>query len=173
MKTLAKIVGAIALCLAAGLIVVRITGFNPIGNIPGPGNYPGLWLSGNVVTTPVTDWSFVTQYKTDKVQTRTWYGIPHSVTTSYILHDGQLYLTSMFAAGVPFPNGKSWVANVTRDPHVLLKFGNNLYPCTLSHVTDLNERAAVLGERAKQNPQLLVSNSANGPMLHLFRVLPE
>jgi hypothetical protein len=173
MKTVVKIVGAIVVCLVLVLAVLRITGFNPIGNTPGPGNYPGLWLSGTVAKTPVTDWSFVSQYKTDKVQTRTWYGIPHSVTTSYILYNGQLYLTSMFAKGVPFPEGKSWVKNVMRDPHVRLKFGNNLYDCTLSHVTDLGEREAVLGPRAKQNPQLLAANTSNGPVLHLFHVTPE
>ena len=71
MKTSAKIIGAILVCLVLALVVLRITGFSPIGNIPGPGNYPGLWLSGNVVTTPVTDWSFASQYETDKLQTRT------------------------------------------------------------------------------------------------------
>jgi hypothetical protein len=173
MKTLAKVVSGILICLVLFLVVVRITGFNPTGDKPGPGNYPGLWLSGNIVTTPVSDWSFVSQYKTDKLQARTWYLIPHSVTTGFIVHNGQLYITSMFGAGVPFPQGKSWVSNVMRDPHVRLKFGNDLYDCTLSHVTDSDERAAVLGERAKQNPQLLVSNASNGPMMHLFHVQPE
>ena len=172
MRTLAKTVGAILVCLVLVLVVLRFTGFNPIGNTPGPGNYPGLWLSGTVVNTPVTDWSFVAQYKTDKLQTRTWYIIPHSVTTAFILHNGQLYITSMFGKGVPFPEGKSWVKNVMRDPHVRLKFGDNLYDCTLSPVTDPDERAAVLAPRAKQNPQLLASNPANGPVLHLFHVLP-
>lgn len=173
MKTLARVVGAILLCLVLVLAVLRITGFNPIGDTPGPGNYPGLWLSGKAVTTPVTDWSFVTRYKTDKVQTRTWYIMPHSVTTGFIVHNGQLYLTSMFAAGVPFPQGKSWVKNVMRDPHVRLKFGNDLYDCTLSHVTDPDERAVVLAPRARQNPRLLASNAGNGPVLHLFHVLPD
>src|ERR1700733_2931475 len=168
MKTVAKIVGAILVCLALALVVLRITGLDPIGNTPGPGNYPGLWLSGKVVSTPVTDWSFATQYRTDKVQTRTWYMIPHSVTTGFIVHNGQLYLTSMFPAGTPFPQGKSWVTNVMRDPHVRLKFGNDLYDCTLSHVTDSEERAAVLGPRANQNPQPTTSNATNGPVLHLF-----
>jgi hypothetical protein len=97
MRTLAKFVGGIVVCVVLALVVLRATGFNPIGNTPGPGNYPGVWLSGTVVSTPVTDWSFVSQYKTDKVQTRTWYWIPHSVTTGYILYNNQLYLTSMFA----------------------------------------------------------------------------
>ena len=63
MKKSVKIAGAILVCLALLLVVLRITGFNPIGDTPGPGNYPGLWLSGKVVTTPVTDWSFATQYR--------------------------------------------------------------------------------------------------------------
>jgi hypothetical protein len=170
MRTLAKIVGAIVVWLVLALVVLRLTGFNPIGNTPGPGNYPGLWLSGTVVKPPVTDWSFVSQYKTDKVQTRTWYGIPHSVTTGFILYHGQLYLTSMFAKGVPFPDGKNWVKNVMRDPHVRLKFGDRLYDCVLSPVTDADERAAVLGARATRNPQLLAADSTNGPVMHLFHV---
>ena len=173
MKTLAKIVGALVVCLVVALGALRATGFEPTGDVPGPGNYPGLWLRGDVVTTPVTDWSFVTQYKTDKVQTRTWYMIPHSVTTGFIVHNGQLYLTSMFAAGVPYPQGKSWVMNVMRDPHVRLKLGDDLYDCILSPVTDPDEKAAVLGPRARQNPQLVASNATDGPVLHLFHVLPE
>jgi hypothetical protein len=74
---------------------------------------------------------------------------------------------------VPFPQGKSWVSNVIRDPHVRLKFGDDLYDCKLSHVTDPNERAAVLEQRAKQSPQLLASNPSTGPYLHLFHVMPE
>jgi hypothetical protein len=173
MKTLAKIVGGILVCLVLTLVVLRITGFNPIGDTPGRGNYPGLWLSGTLVTTPVTDWSFATQYRTDKVQTRTWYLIPHSVTTGHIVHNGQLYLTSNFQAGVPFPQGKSWVTNVMRDPHVRLKFGDKLYDCVLSYVTDPDERAAVLAPMAKRNPQILAVNSTTGPVMHLFRVLPQ
>jgi len=173
MKTLAKSVGLVLVCLILALAVLRATGLNPIGDTPGRGNYPGLWLSGTVVTTPVTDWSFANQYKTDKLQTRTWYLIPHSVTTGHIVHNGQLYITSFFAAGVPFPQGKSWVTNVMRDPHVRLKFGNNLYDCVLSHVTDPDEKAAVLGPRAAQSAQLSAANATGGPVMHLFHVLPQ
>ena len=41
------------------------------------------------------------------------------------------------------------------------------------HVTDPDERAAVLASRATQNPQLLASSAPNGPVLHFFRVQPE
>jgi hypothetical protein len=78
----------------------------------------------------------------------------------------------MFPAGVPYPEGKSWVKNVIRDPHVRLKFGNNLYDCVLSPVTDPDERAAVLGPRAQRNPQLMATNT-NGPVMHLFHAQAE
>ena len=173
MKTVARIAGVILVCLALVLVILRVTGLNPIGDKPGPGNYPGLWLSGKVVTTPVTDWSFATEYQWDKVQTRTWYMIPHSVTTGFIVHNGQLYLTSNFAAGRPFPQGKSWTKNVMRDPHVRIKFGNNLYDCILSPVTDPDERAAVLGPRAKQDLPPTASMASNGPVMHLFHAVSE
>jgi hypothetical protein len=175
MKTAAKIVAVIVICLALALVVLRITGLNPIGDVPGPRNYPGLWLSGQVVNAPVTDWSFVTQYRTDKVQTRTRFLIPHSVTTGFIVYNGQLYLTSMFRAGMPFPQGKMWVSDVMRDPHVRLKFGDKLYDCVLSHVTDPDERAAVLGSRAKQFPQPTASNATSGavPVMHLFHAVSQ
>lgn len=175
MKTAAKIVVVVLICLAVVLVVLRITGLNPIGDVPGPRNYPGLWLSGQVVTTPVTDWSFVTQYRTDKVQTRTRFLIPHSVTTGFIVYNGQLYLTSMFRAGMPFPQGKMWVSDVMRDPRVRIKFGDKLYNCVLSPVIDPVERTAVLGSRAKQFPQPAASNATNGAVavMHLFHAVSQ
>jgi hypothetical protein len=167
MKIAGKIIGGIVVILVLLLVVLRITGFNPIGNAPGPGNYPGLWLSGKVVNAPVTDWSFAKQYKTDKLQTRTSYLIPHSVTTGFMVHDGQLYIMSIFGAGVPYPQGKKWVANVTRDPHVRLKLGDNLYDCILTPVTDADERAAVLGPRAR------ASKTGNGPTTYLFHAVSD
>jgi hypothetical protein len=173
MKTVAKIAAAILVCLALVLVVLRITGLNPIGNTPGPGNYPGLWLTGQVVTAPVTDWSFATKYRTDKVQTRTWFLLPHSVTTGFIVHNGQLYLTSMFRAGMPYPQGKMWVSDVMRDPRVRVKFGDKLYDCILSPVTDPDEKAAVLGSRAEQNPNSGSSNATGGPVMHLFHAASQ
>ena len=164
MKALWKVLGVILACLLLLLVVARIVGFEPNGR------RPGLWLKGDLVTTPVADWSFTDKIQNVKIQTTTWYLLPHSVTTGFIFHDGQLYITSMFGKGVPFPDGKSWVKNVMRDPHVRLKFGDNLYDCTLSPVSDPGERAAVLGPRAERNPQLLASDSTNGPVLHLFHV---
>jgi len=164
MKTLLKVLGIILICLVLLLVVLRATGLEP------KDRRPGLWLKGELVTTPVSDWSFVNKYATDRVQTRTWYLIPHSVNTGFIVYNGQLYLTSNFAAGVPYPQGKNWVSNAVRDPHVRLKFGNQLFDRTVSPVTDPTERANVLQALAARNHQQAPSN---GSTMHLFHVLPE
>ena len=155
MKKLLKVMGGILAGLLLLLGILRITGFGPIGDTPGPHNYPGLWLSGEVVTTPVTDWSWVDQRKarTVKVQTNTWYLIPHSVTTYCVTYNGQLYLTSVYPAGVEYPHGRNWNANVARDPHVRIKIDGKLYDRKLVYVTDPSEKAAVLVAKGKKYPE--------------------
>lgn len=142
MRTLLKIIGGVLVCLVLLLMVLSITGFEPRDKIP------GLWLKGNLVTTPVADWSFTDKYPTIKIQTRTWYLLPHSVTIVCFSHDGQLYLFSVY----PFGTRRSWNDNVARDPHVRIKIGNQLYDRTLTLVTDPAEIAAALQARARKYP---------------------
>ncbi len=139
----------VALILA--VVALRITGLDP------KERRPGLWLSGTVVTTPVTDWSFTDKDPTIFVETRTWYGIPHSVTTSCVSYEGRLYLTSVYREGAEFPRDKLWNRNIVRDPHVRLKIGDQLYDRTLSMVTDPALRRAVLEAKAKKYPRQRVS----------------
>jgi hypothetical protein len=113
----------IAALLALGLVTLRTTGLNPRGP------RPGLWLSGNLITTPVTDWSFANAYPTIEVQTRTWYLIPHSVTIYGAGYQDHLYLQA-------FGN---WKRNVIRDPHVRIKIGNDLYDRIAVYVNDRTE----------------------------------
>ena len=99
MKTLLKIAGGIVICVVLLLVILRFTGFEP-GACPDPGaslacRVPGLWLRGNLVTTPVTDWSFTGQYQNAKLQTRGPFGLPHSIGTYLVSYNGQLYLTSV------------------------------------------------------------------------------
>ena len=148
-------------CLILVLVVLRVTGLDP------QERRPGLWLTGDVVTTPVTDWSFVAQYPTDKLQTRSWYLLPHSVTTNFIVSNGQLYLTSIFLPGT-FPQSKSWTTNIVRDPQVRVKFGNQLFDCNLSVVTDPAEKAPLIEAYAKKYPDLMASIATHGQMLYLF-----
>ena len=141
MKIAGKIIVGVLVGLFLVLLVVRATGLNPHGGVP------GLWLSGNVVTTPETDWSWTDKYQTDELQTNTWYGLPHSVTTWNIAYNGQLYLATSGA------DVREWPKNVARDPHVRLKIGDQLFDCTLVVVTDPAEIAGMMQVRAKKYHQ--------------------
>ena len=144
MKTVLKIVGGIVVCLLVALIVLRITGLEPHNT------RPGLWLKGDVVTTPVTDWSFTDKYRTLKLQTNSWYGLPHSVTITCTAYNRQLYIDSVYGDGGDYPHGRRWNDNVARDPHVRIKVGNQLYDRTLVPVTDPAEIEAIETQKRKK-----------------------
>ena len=162
MKTLLKTVVVILVFLVLLLLVARITGFGPNGP------RPGLWLKGDLVTTPVADWSFTDSIHDVEIQTNTWYLLPHSVTINCVSYKGQLYLASFYPAGLAYPHGRSWNENVARDPHVRIKIGDHLYDRTLALVTDPAEQETVKEARAKKYPELKLPP---GGTIVLFRVL--
>lgn len=98
---------------------------------------PGTRLSGTVVDSPAS-WDFLEDRQQLYVQTSTWYGIPHSVTTTSIVSDGTLYVPCGWCPG------KRWPKNVAADPDVLVKAGDNLYPLVAERVTDMQEKMRVL-----------------------------
>lgn len=162
MKKLMKILGAIVVLIVLLLLVLPITGFEPHGRMP------GLWLKGDVVTTPVTDWSFTDAVETVKVQTNTRYLLPHSVTTNCVSYNGQLYLTSLYRAGLTYPQGRGWNTNIARDPHVRIKVGNNLYDRSLSLVTDPAEYDGVYQMKRKKYPQQKIPPGAKFMIFHVM-----
>src|SRR5438445_13164118 len=109
MKTLLKIAGALVACLVLLLLVLSVTGLEPRQRTP------GLWLKGPLVTTPVTDWTFTDKIDTVKVQTRTWYLLPHSLTTYCVAYNGKLYLDSFNREVLHYPFGSSWHEELTRE----------------------------------------------------------
>ena len=145
MKTFLKIVTAgIVGCLVLAVIVLRVTGLEPRNT------RPGLWLKGDLVTTPVTDWTFTDKYRTIKLQTNSWYMLPHSVTITCVSYQGQLYLDSIYGEGGDYPHGRRWNDNVARDPHVRLKVGNQLFDRKLVSVTDPAEIDAIETQKRKK-----------------------
>lgn len=163
MKTFLKIVGIVLICLIVVLIIFRITGFGPHGRTP------GLWLSGTLATAPVTDWSFAEKYHTLEIQTRTPYLLPHSVTTACISYMGQLYVGSIYAAGLQYPHGRSWNENVARDPHVRIKIGNKLYDGTLVHIIDPALISAVLQAEQAKTAGFRVPPNGSLQLFHLVQ----
>src|SRR5437016_228432 len=151
---IALLVGILALTLLA----LRVTGLEPqyldLSDLRAHHMIarPGLWLKGEVVTTPVTDWSFVDQVEhpgrslnTVLVETRTRYFIPHSVRTVPFVRNGRLYIRShQDRMDLQFPNDKSWTANVARDPRVRIKIGDKLYEATMVLIADRAQAIALL-----------------------------
>ena len=148
MKTLGKVIAGIVILAIVLLVILRFTGFPP--TVFGA----GLWLSGNRIDAPVTDWSFTDNYPTVEVQTRSWYGLPHSVIIYCVTYNGRLYLSSLVPKDAPqYPRGRQWNRNVAHDPHVRLKVGDNLYDLTVTYVTDPAERDAVIQNERKKYPK--------------------
>jgi hypothetical protein len=148
MKILLRIGGAILIGLILLLFATRITGFEPkeCETASSLGcRLPGLWLKGDVVTTPVNDWSFTDKVHTIKVQTQTPFLLPYSVAAWCAVYNGNLYVTSY--------RGRRWVEDIVSDPNVRLKIGNQLFDRTLTMITDPTEKAGVLQAKAKKYPE--------------------
>jgi len=156
--------GLLAICiLAVGtLLTLRVTGLAP--GHPSARDYakagrsarPGLWLKGEVVHQAVTNWDWVNQFSdpfgenATELETRTWYGIPHSVTVLLVPRGDKLYLQSSaqtFRLDKKFPDSKAWWRNVERDPRVRLKIGGKIYEMTVALIRDRAEVARLRGGR--------------------------
>jgi hypothetical protein len=161
MKTLGKLLGSILVLLILLLLMFRLTGLPPAGG------WPGLWLRGGVVTDPVNDWSFTDQYPVIQVQTKSWYGLPHSVNTHCVAYNGQLYWGSSHPASQPYPGRRIWDRNVARDPHVRLKIGGKIHERVLVHGVDPAEHYAVVQAEMKEYPNYRYPKGSEVNIFHV------
>jgi len=81
----------------------------------------------------VSDWSFTDGVEEILIETRTGYGLPHSVTIWCVAIDGQLYVG---ASAPDFPKERRWVRNVRRDPDVRLAIAGQIYERRLELISD-------------------------------------
>jgi len=98
---------------------------------------PGLWLSGEEVSTLPDDWTFTDDHKEIAVEVSTPYLISHSVTIWCAQVGGTLYIAA--AA----PDSKNWPGWVEDDPAVRLKIGDAVYAARLDQLADVAEISAV------------------------------
>jgi hypothetical protein len=154
--------GGIIIGLVLLLLILRVVGLDPQEMTP------GLWLRGEAVTTPVTDWSFLPANGLMAVETKEWFFPPlaHSVTTAYTFVNNKIYVPSLYPAGVEFPAARHWNKNVVNDPHVRIKLGDKLYDAIMVRVTDPAENEALRQSFITRVPDL------GSPGLHFnfFRV---
>jgi hypothetical protein len=149
------VVGAV---VVVTLLTLRVTGLEPAYVDPSSEEFaksgrttrPGFWLTGEVVREPVTNWDWVNKVNdpirknTIVLETRTWYGIPHSVTINIVGRGDKLYVQGSerdFRLQKKFPYSKAWWANVERDPRVRMKIGGRIYEMTLVLIHDRAEVA--------------------------------
>ena len=184
MKILKVGIVVIAVILAVTLLTLRVTGLEPeyldLDQLRAHHMIarPGLWLKGEVVTAPVTDWTFVENVphpgrsiNTVLIETRTPYFIPHSVRTMATVRNGELFIRShQDRMDVQFPYDKSWTSNVARDPRVRIKIGDKLYDATMVLVADRAAAIAFFGRNPERVEKGLDGQDHVVGYDHVFRV---
>lgn len=134
-------IGVVGLALIAALAYA--TRSNPIGPLA------GRELTGEVVTTAITDWSFTDEHPLIAVETRP--AAPHSVTVICFSHDGALYVPARGGSA------KDWPHFAVSDPRVRVKIGDKVYPALATRVEDPELRrvliAAAAGKYDFEGPQ--------------------
>lgn len=143
-------------------------------------------LSGEPVTTPVTDWSFANKARTVKVQSRPWWLIPYTINTSIgATPDGKrIYLFSDYLAPAPgatdyrdrFPEARGWNRNIVRDPRIRVQIDGRIFEFLAYPLTDPAEieegRAAILRRSPALQKDLEVPE-ADRPRMYIMRLFPR
>lgn len=99
---------------------------------------PGMWLSGDLATEDISDWTFSNEQMEVFLETHPWYGIPFSVTvvTATTTTGNKLFVPSIYSEPAEFPDGKYWNGVIDKNPEVLIKIGGKLYPRSAHLVVD-------------------------------------
>ena len=98
---------------------------------------PGMWLSGERSTNRVADWSFAAEAEEVFIETRPWYGIPHSTTVWCVVLDNVLYVGSYG------DEKKIWEKNIARNREARIGIDGVLYEVSLTPVTTKKLGAAL------------------------------
>ncbi len=167
---------ALVAAVVVALGILRVAGIEP-AHVPGSVviehglNYfvrPGFWQTGEVVRTPVRDWTFVRQHSSIVLETRSPYFVPHAVRVGALPKGDRLYITNaQYRMDGGYPD-RLWTRNVFRDPRVRLKIGDELYEMTLVLVTDRTEAEAIWG----RNPEYWTDEGGEARQIgyqHIYR----
>ncbi len=111
--------GLLAALLLAGVVYARTC---PCDRIP------GLWVAGETVNEPVTDWSFANDAGLCQVQVS---GVlPHAVTLNCMADEQRLFLSCSNCAG------KTWSSYALANPNGFIKIGEFRYPVLVTRVLE-------------------------------------
>jgi len=145
--------------IAALIVVLAVVARFSDGPI---GPFPGGKLSGVRVAEPVRDWAPILD-GASHVEIEVNPASPRSLTTSYIVRDGVLYVPSMLAAR------KTWPKEVLADDRVVLRVGGKLYERRAVRVTDPAEIRPLVRGRDASGPDIDVNELSTW----YFRIEPR
>ena len=91
---------------------------------------PGLRLKGEEVTASVESWAFAAETDEIFIETRPWYGIPHSTTIWSVVVDDNIYIGSY---GL---DKKAWEKNLVGNASARLGISGKLYRVVVSKIDD-------------------------------------
>lgn len=97
---------------------------------------PGMWLSGEVEASVIDDWAFSKDYMEVQLETHPWYGIPFSVTVVVAAKGEKLFVPSIYSEVADFPGSKYWNGVIAKNPEVLIRIGDKLYPRSAHLITN-------------------------------------
>lgn len=106
---------ALLLLLVGTALGVRLFAGGPVGFVPGG------WLRGELVSEPVSDWSFARDEQYADVESRAGL-LPYSRSAWFMVHGGDFYLLlpSLFGDGLH--------SRIERDPRVRVRLKGRVYP---------------------------------------------
>ena len=92
------------------------------------GRLPGGRLSGEEVTDPVTAWSIILKRPPLTLEVRP--SDPYSVHTSFSIHEGNLYVSSIIGGD------SRWARFLLEDPNLRIRSGNKIYKVRAIKIAD-------------------------------------
>jgi hypothetical protein len=127
----------------------------------------------------VTDWDWVSDVNDPvrgnsiMLETRTWYGIPHSVMINPTPRGDKFYIGGSERDSrleKEFPHSKAWWANIERDPRVRMKIDGKIYEMTVALVADRAEVAQLIGRDPVTKENDAEGNEQITSVRHYWRV---
>jgi hypothetical protein len=170
MKTALRVLGgtvAALVVLVVGLLVGARFADGPLAIVAG-----GPFRTGELVTGPEPDWSFVRDLPEVEFQLL---DPARSRTTWILYHDGKAYIPSGYMTTWWGRIWKQWPHEAEKDPRVLLRIGDTIYERELVRVRDgpvvaplLRELSRKYVDGAEISPEAVTSG-----YLWLFELAPR
>lgn len=145
MRFVLRVVGGLLVLLLVvlgGLLVGARFSDGPIAIIAG-----GPFRSGELVSGPEPDWSFVRDVREVEFQLL---DPPRSRTTWILHHDGKAYIPSGYMTSWWGRLWKRWPLEAEKDPRILLRIGDAIYERQLVRIQDGPSVAPLLAELSRK-----------------------